>query len=380
MTYEPGQRRPIKVAFCITELDVGGAERCLVELVCGLDRARFQSKVFILGKRPPAPHDSLYVRLEQAGVPFACFDGNSAISSPRVVLGLVRQLRAFQPDLLQTFLWHANLLGRVAARLAGVRHVVSGIRVAEHRGTWRLRWDRWTDRWVERHVSVSEAVADFSRVEGRLPAEKIVVIPNGVDLARFNGVAPADMTQFGVPIGARTLVYVGRLDPQKRVDWLLELLTHTFKAAHHCHLVIVGEGSERGRLERLAREYGLDTRVHFAGFRRDIPEILAGSQLLVLPSAWEGMPNVILEAMASSRPVVATDVEGVRELLGPEASRQVAPAGSWRLFSDHLLALLDDAHLCAKLGAANHERASQYSLASMIDRYGALYEELCQKR
>jgi starch synthase (maltosyl-transferring) len=271
------------------------------------------------------------------------------------------------------------LLGRIAARLAGVPRVVSGIRVAERRTPWPLRLDRWTDRWVNRHVAVSQAVAQFSHEVGGLPAEKMVVIPNGVDLSKFEQATPADLTSLGLSANERAMVCIGRLDPQKRLDWLLRLMPNVFAAETRWQLLIVGYGNQRAMLEVLASDLEISSRVHFLGFRDDIPAILAASEVLLLPSAWEGMPNVVLEAMASARPVLATDVEGVRELLGPGAVAQIVPLDEPDHFATRLLELLRDPQTRQQLGTANHCQAARFLREAMIGRYARLYIELCEK-
>src|SRR5690606_2700968 len=134
---------------------------------------------------------------------------------------LTRQLKRWRPALLQSFLFHANIAGRLAGRLARVPCIVSGIRVAEHRSRWPLWADRFTRGLVDYNVCVSAAVAEFSLRHARLSPGKVTVIPNGVDLGRFEHAAPADLTQFGVPAGSRTIVSVGRLDDQKDPELLL---------------------------------------------------------------------------------------------------------------------------------------------------------------
>lgn len=368
----------LRIAFCITELEIGGAEQCLVELACGLDRQQFTPAVFVLGRRPDAPADALYRRLEAAGIAVESFGARTPAGFLPVLARLTRSLRRFQPDLLQTFLWHANVLGRVAGRMAGVPHVVAGIRVAERSGRGRLWLDRLTDRWVERHVAVSEAVARFSRQSGGLPSVKLIVIPNGVDASRFLDASPVALEPLGLPPGYRAIVCVGRLEPQKRVDWLLRLLPQVVEAAPDCQLLVVGEGPQRPALEKLAADLAIGRHVRFLGFRDDIPAILAASEVLALPSAWEGMPNAVLEAMASSLPVVATDVEGVRELLGDGAAEQVVAVDGPRAFTERLIALLKDEGLRSRLGAANRRRAEEFSWPAMIERYAGLYAELCR--
>ena len=128
--------------------------------------------------------------------------------------------------------------------------------------------------------------------------------------------------------------------------------------------------------------WGFADRVHFAGWRADIPQILAASRLLVLPSLWEGMPNVVLEAMAAGLPVVATDVEGVRELLGPAADGQVVPLGDTQAFTDRVIRLVRDTrNRPPKSGAANRRRvAESFTLDGMVAAYQSLWQSLLAGR
>jgi glycosyltransferase involved in cell wall biosynthesis len=373
---------PRRVAFCITELNPGGAERCLVELVTRLDRGRFEPVVYCLGPRPLGNPISLADVLEQANVRVHCFDARGAWSFPRVLLQLRRQLAADRPHLVQSFLFHANVVTAMAARWAGVSHVVTGIRVAERGRGWHLRMARMTDRWIERHVCVSQSVRDFSARQGGLPDQKLVVIPNGVDAARFAAAVRCPLTSLGVDPGRKLLLYVGRLDEQKQLPWLFELLPTIFERLPDHDLLIVGSGPQRALLERMAADRRITQRVHFAGFRFDVAEILAASELLLLPSRWEGMPNVILEAMASGKPVVATAVEGVVELLGAEgASFQSVSPGDAEAFVSKVFAIASNATLAARLGQQNRDRAVQeFSFPSMVAAYERLYLALMEER
>ena len=170
---------PIDVVLCITDLEVGGAERCLYELALRLDRNRFRPTVVCL-QPPPAPEkDALHRGLETAGIETHFLSVRRLRHATRALYALSAFLTSKKPLVFQSFLYHANLLGRFAARRAGVPVVFSGIRVAEQRSEWRLRFDRWSDRMVDRHVCVSQSVADFSRDQGHLPESKLIVIPNG---------------------------------------------------------------------------------------------------------------------------------------------------------------------------------------------------------
>ena len=144
-------------------------------------------------------------------------------------------------------------------------------------------------------------------------------------------------------------------------------------------LLLVGDGEQRAKLEQRAKELNIADRVHLAGWRPDVLEILAASSLLVLPSKWEGMPNVVLQAMALGLPVLATSVEGTCELLGDLADPQTAAYGETQVFSRKLVAVLSDEAESERLGVQNRERARQsFSLAQMIRCYEELWESLAR--
>ena len=310
---------PVRIAFCITELDPGGAERALFEIVTRLDPANWEVRVYCLG-----PETDLSRQLQERGIVTVCL-GVRRWYQMGVLFRLISQLREFRPAVLQTFLFHANILGRLAGWWAGVPVILSGLRVAERGKRWHLWLDRWTDRLVSLHVCVSEGVRQFAITHGGLRAEKLRVIPNGVDAERFASASPVDLSQFGIPAGAWTLVTVGRLTVQKGHDELLGAVAPLLIKDPQMHLLIVGEGPERETLDWLADSFGVSGQVHLPGFQANIPGILKSCQAFVLPSRWEGMPNALLEALAAGLPCIATDVEGVRELLADGAGTVVAP-------------------------------------------------------
>jgi glycosyltransferase involved in cell wall biosynthesis len=142
-------------------------------------------------------------------------------------------------------------------------------------------------------------------------------------------------------------------------------------------LLIVGEGAQQSALVQLAGKLGIAHRVHFALWRADIPEILASSELLVLPSRWEGMPNVVLEAMAAGKPVVATAVEGVAEVLGERAADQIVAIGDMNAFADRVRQVAQSPQLAEDLGKSNRERVlREFSLQQMVARYERIFAEL----
>jgi glycosyltransferase involved in cell wall biosynthesis len=315
----PNEPSPTRIAFCITDLDPGGAERALVQIVTRLDRRRWEPHVFCLDAGGVLAAD-----LRAAGIEVVCL-GARRRRDFLVVWPLYRRLAALRPAILQTFLFHANIVGRLAGTAARVPVIVSGIRVAEKRSRARLWADRVTDRLVTRHVCVSRDVADFSINRGGLPHAKIRVIPNGVDFEHYANAAPADLTQFRVPPGSRVLLFVGRLDPQKGPLQLLEAAAELFADHSDLHLVMVGDGPLATEVRAWTVVRNLESRIHFAGRQENIAGLMRAADVFVLPSQWEGLPNVVLEAMAAGTPVVATAVEGVRELLEDGRTGIVVP-------------------------------------------------------
>ncbi len=372
----------LKVALCITELDWGGAERCLVRLATGLDRDRFVPTVYCLAP-PPKGEASCLAPLEEAGITVHCLNGKTKWHFPLVFRRLTELFKKHRPDVVQSFLFHANFMAAVAAHRARLRPVISCIRVAERRTNIPFLANRYIGRWIDRYVCVSHSVAEFYRTKTRISTDKMLVIPNGIDLDAYPSsnaqtTGPSDL---GIPPGRRLVCFVGRLEPQKGVQWLVETAGGWLEKMPQCDLLIVGDGPQRKLLERIAESKNISNRIHFVGLRTDVPQILARCELLVLPSAWEGMPNVVMEAMASARPVVACDVEGVRELLGPATAPQMIAHGDTAAMGTKIVALLCDPELARRLGKENRRRIERnFSLATMIRSYEHLWESLATNK
>ncbi len=366
---------PIRLALVITELAPGGAERCLANLASLIDRSRFDPVVYSLRPPPGEGKDQLVEQLAAANVPVRFADLRSKWQAPLAIGRLARLMRDQQPQIVQNFLFHANVVGTLAARRLKVPHVLMGMRVADPR-----RSRAWVERRLAHRASkvvcVSQSVADFCARQG-FPPEKLTVIPNGVDTARFASATPIDLTTLGLAPGRRAIVFIGRLHVQKDLHELIAVAPELLAQLPNHDLLIVGDGSQRDALERLAGELGIGSRVHFVGWQADVPAILAAAEMLVLPSRWEGMPNVVLEAMAAGKAVVATAAEGVLELLGERASEQVAPLGGMQTFCERILQIAQDSQLAAKLGQTNQQRVlEEFSLQRMVDKYERVFGDL----
>lgn len=358
-----------QIAFCITDLDPGGAERALVQLVTRIDRQRFEPHVICLSSP-----GKLVATLQAANVPVTCL-GARRWWDVRVFWRLSRQLKQLRPALLQTFLFHANLAGRWAAWRTGVPHVVSGIRVAERRRNLYLWLDRWTESCVDKHVCVSQAVADFSRDRGGLDPHKLRVIPNGVDYERFATAAPMNLRPWKISGDDEVWVTVGRLDPQKGPWDLLTAVEKLHATQPRLKLLWAGEGPLRNEMHQWIAAHQLQDVVHLIGWQKDIPGLLRAARGFVLSSHWEGMPNVVLEALAAGLPVVSTRVEGVSEIITHGETGWLV--GEVQDFSTSWEMVLQNPAEAKLIAAAGQRRVREhFTWEAMARQYMDLYDEL----
>lgn len=362
-----------RVALVITELDVGGAERCLVNLATGLDQTRFQPAVFVLAPPPSPPRDQLVQQLEQAHVPVHFLGFSSKWRLLAAVRSLTQRLAIFNPQIVQSMLFHANVLTPLALRKRPGPRWCAGIRVADP-SRWRQGVERWALRTADRTVCVSQLVANYTANQMNVPAENLLVIPNGIDVRAVAEREVADLTPWGVPPSRRVITCVARLAPQKGIDQLLSVAPAILGSLPTHDLLLVGHGPRAAELRRMARWKGVADRVHFLGWQPNVAEILLASDLLVLPSRWEGMPNVLLEAMACSRPVVCTRAEGVLEVLGPLAERQTVAVNEPQVLAEKVVAILRQPSRARQLGTENRHRVCRhFSLSQMVRQYEQLY-------
>jgi len=365
----------LKVLYLITELDVGGAERNLCRLARGVLRSGHGVHVAALdGRGPLARH------LSDEGIDVTDL-GLRGKRGCSFFANLVRLLRSVQPDVLHTFLFHANLVGRLAAVFSRPPAVISAVRVAEKRRLSHLAGD-WITQWLcDMEIAVSKSVEHFTRTRAFLPQRKLCTIPNSTDLLEATLDANALQREFPETAGGKVLMHVGRLDPQKGVDILLKAFALLLKRSPGTWLLLVGEGPQKEHLASLAARLGVARRVVFAGRRDNVGDLMSGATAVVLASRWEGMPNVLIEAAAVGKPVVATDVEGVREVVLDGRTGFVTKKGSIREFADACHKLLSDEALAVHMGAHARERAEElFSVDAMTRSTIRLYEKVLARK
>lgn len=368
----------MRLDFVITEMFVGGAERCLTELAVGMKARGATVRVFSIGTLPTGPQAALLERLTDSGVPVESSnaDGIQSVFKARRHLG--RWLQDGNVDVCQTFLFHGNVLGSFAARSVGVPFVVGGLRVADP-SRWRSAVERMAVHKMDALVCVSEATRDFATQRLCRDPAKLLCIGNGVDVGRFDAAEPVEWSALGWPSDAKVALFVGRLHPQKGLD-LLQRQAETLLSDPKLRLLLIGDGPLREDLNRWSSQF-TDGRVKLLPWQSDVAPWMKAAHLLVLPSRYEGMPNVVLEAMAAGKPIVCSDVEGSLELLRHQPQSQVFPSGDDGAMAGLISRLLSDDRLAERLGRENRHRViEQFSIRVMVDRYATLYESLISQR
>jgi glycosyltransferase involved in cell wall biosynthesis len=364
-----GSRLPIRVLLGITELNVGGAEKSLVELALRLDPKRFAVHVVSLQERGP-----LGERLRLEGVPVTALGMRSMGDLWRGRRSLVDLVRRERSAIFVTFLFHANMLGRWCSRRVGIPHV-SGVRVAEEGKKWHLWLDRWTARAGDRYVAVSEHAAGMTRQN--VPGAEVVCIPNGVDIDRLSTGEVMDGEPFGIGADQHVLLWMGRMVEQKDVMSAVEgivPLAEGFRRANAV-AVFVGDGPDRVRAAKIADEAGLADVVRWVGWSEKPLEWHRRSQGLLISSRWEGMPNVVLEAMGVGNPVIARDFPGARELVVDGETGWIAQGGMTGAIRDWLA----DPVASKERGARGMARVrDQFTLDRTIGRWEEYLERLVE--
>jgi len=364
---------PIPIVFGITDLDVGGAEKALVQLVTRLDRSRWSPSV--VGLQPEGP---LAETLRKASIDVLSLNVRSWRNAAKAFRRWRCELITRQPAVLQTYLFHANLLGRIAGRAAGVPVIASGVRVAERRTKGHLLVDQLTHRLADAHVCVSRAVADYHAAAARIPGTRVVVIPNAVEAPHTNPPS-ADWSSLNLPPAGAKLVFIGRLEPQKGLDLLFDAIAG-LPTEKRPSLVVLGAGPDRQRLETQAEGLGIANLVRFLGWRPNPTEWIAAADALVLPSRWEGMPNVVLEAMAVGKPAIATNVEGVTDLIDDGRTGWIAEPENPESLSRTLFRFLDDRNQWFAIGAAARQKAeTEFAVEAIVERYERLWLGLLKR-
>ncbi len=304
-----------RIVHIIKATGIAGAEQHLITMLPELDQRNFDICIIVLTE-PKKPADKLFLALEQAGVTSERMIINSHVD-PSLVVRLVRRLRGLDPSIVHTHLIHADLYGTIAARIAGVRAIISS---RHNDDPFRSNWPlsillRLVNRYTNRFIAISDRVRVFTIENEKVPASVVDTVYYGLPVYEHDEGQVVDArTEFGLSKGP-LLVCAARLTEQKGHKWLLKAFKSVIDQFPEASLLLLGDGPLREHLEDTVINLGISNHVRFAGWRTDVMEILPSTDLFVLASEWEGLGLVLLEAMSLSLSIVATEVGGIPEVV-----------------------------------------------------------------
>jgi glycosyltransferase involved in cell wall biosynthesis len=375
------RRNPTKyrILHVIDHLGSGGAQGAVCQLVKYCDTGRFQPEVAVL-----TGYGHYWEVLRSWGVRVHTLVpwGFARAAIPIIFLRLFSLLARNRYDIVHTHLIASNVLAAPLAALYRVplRFTHDQVHDDVRDCSFIHRWlDSLANRLNHHVIAVSSSIRTFLCQREKVSADKISVIYNSVDLMRFfhNGdpmARAAARQKWGLPVDALVVGGVGRLHYQKNFPFFLEVAVEVCTQFPQALFVIAGEGPELTALKKISQKLGIASRVRFLGFVGDMPELYKSLDLLLLTSDFEGTPLTVLEAMAMGVPVVASQVDGVMEILEDGQDGCLVPPGKREAFVEKVCQVLRDRALWERLSRAGQEKAEQhYSAAAMVRQVEALY-------
>ena len=349
----------IPVLYISGELGFGGAENQLLQLLLRLDRKKFLPIVCNL-----TGGGGIEEKIIENGIQVMRIMKKSRYTL-KPFIALAKLIKASSCKIVHTIGSSAHLWGTPIAKALRVPVILYSDHQAHHqadRGSWRLRMNGWVsklDDLVIAHCKANES--GLHTIDGVAPA-KTRVIYNGVDVSQFRKGAPSHNLhrELGIPQDAPMVCMIARFYPQKAYDEFIEAAHLIIKEGVACHFLCIGDGPARPSIEKMVSDRGLQNRIAFLGWRKDIPDILGICDIAVLASHHEGLPITILEAMAVGLPVVTSDVGGCKEAVINGETGFLIPPGDIRGMAQAIHRLIVNKELARSMGRAGRQRICKF--------------------
>ena len=385
---------PIRILRVIGRLNVGGPTLHVAYLSAGLAERGYETT--LVAGSVARGEDSMTFIAEELGVPVVRLGKMRRDISPvrdaQAVAQLVRLIRETRPHILHTHMAKAGAVGRLAALASGkarppvilhtfhghvLRHYFDPLRNAAFR-----QLERWLARTTTALVVVSPEVRDELVELGIAPAKKFVVVRLGIELAERVGAHDGRVEQrrlLGIRPDRFVVGWIGRMTEVKRTDHVLRTFRQLRQSGVDACLCLVGDGPDRPALERRAKELGIMRDTLFLGFQKDVGPFYAAFDALLLPSISEGTPVSAIEALAAGRPVVATRVGGVPDVVRDGEDGLLVEPGAIDDLAERLARLARDPVLRERMGTSGRERVvGRYGVGRLVDEMDVLYRALLE--
>jgi glycosyltransferase involved in cell wall biosynthesis len=386
--------KAVKVINIVTRMNIGGVAHHVTNLMRGLDRTKYEQQL-VCGFEGNG-EGSMREHLQTQGIKPILVP--QLVGNPRINLSdtlafahILRLLRQEQPIILHTHTSKAGLLGRVAARLIGVPivvHTFHGLVLKGHYGPLKTNAARVVERWLAKLsdslIAVSNEVRKDLLAYRIAPTEKIEVIPLGLELDDFidsrrrRGVLHREL---GLDSASKLIGIVGRIAPIKNHCLFFEAVSRVLAEHASAHVLVAGDGELRPQMERYVREMGIGERVSFLGWRHDLPQIYTDLDVLVISSDNEGTPVCAIEAMAAGRPVVATNVGGLPDVISHRETGYLVAPGNVEQLASAITRVLKDGEATDRLRQNAREAVKhKFSVARLATDIDSLYGKLLAKK
>ena len=386
MTLETTTKEELKVLYLIDGLGLGGAERMMLPILKNLRKAGVNVRVCAMYVRDGNP---IQQELENAGIPVDVL-GITRLKTPTNLPRLLNYLRATRPDLLHTQLEFSNTLGSIAGKFLGIPTVSTqhtyDAPTAGSRSNKRLQlmW-RSLRHFSDRVIGVSNGTSQHHIEAGNLDPRKVTTIYNGIELNRFapfNAQKRADgRTALAIQPEAFLMITVAVLREPKGIQYMLSALPDVLKAIPNAHYLIVGGGEYEDALKAQVEQLNLGEHVTFTGVRRDVPELLPLADLFVHPTLDDALPTVLIEAMATQLPIVASAVGGVPEMVIDQNNGLLSKPANPDSLAEKVIYVGQNCRIGQAMGRRGKQIAEErFNVTGQTEQLLQLYQQLARRR
>jgi glycosyltransferase involved in cell wall biosynthesis len=386
----PSDSEKINIAFAITNLSLIGPGIGLRSVIQNLDKTKYNIFVFSILKIPrKLQHSSVINDIEQEGARIVSLDFRKPFDLLSI-LPLLYFFKKLRITILHTHLVRAHIYGRIAGKLAKVPVILSTIHNMDH---WKrsknpyfqlaTHIDRVTSSFADKIVTVSDAVSNYIQDRQGIRIERMTTIYNGIDVEMFRPKIDIDAKKKELLLDPEKTIFtfIGRLDSQKGCAYFIRAAESLLQEEISAQFLIVGDGRLRKKLERLASDSTVRQDIVFAGFRKDIPEILMCTDIFVMPSLWEGFGLSLYEAMAAGKPSIVTSIEPFLEVVQKNEIGLIVPPRDHYALHIAMATLLRKRALRDQMGTnAARLVEEKFNSATMTRQYDRLYSELLRKK